>query len=139
MAKRQTLRHELTFEMHTNLAMMKRNHDHFGLTYQLDTLFGNPVIHTIAPENLPLVYSNGGNYRIQPVRFPGMKYFCGKGFLTTDGLTWLRARKLLKPSLAKKNIAQLESLSQETRKLLEKLPNDGSTIDLQPLLFITVR
>lgn len=130
---------DFTFEMHSNLTMMKRNHDRLGLTYQLDSLFGDPVINTIAPENLPLIHSNGKNYGIQPVRHPGMEYFCGKGFLTTDDPTWLQARKMLKPSFAKQNISQLDFLSRETHKLLQKLPTDGTTVDLQPLLFITVR
>ena len=130
---------DFMFEMHSNLAMMKRNHDHFGLTYQVDTLFGDPVIHTIAPANLPLIHSDGKSYGIQPVRLPGMEYFCGKGFLTTDGPIWLQARKMLRPSFAKQNISQLEFLSRETQKMLEKIPTDGGTIDLQPLFFVTVR
>jgi hypothetical protein len=76
---------DFTFDMHSHLAMMKRNHNQFGLTYQLDSLFGDAVLNTIAPENLPLIHSNGKNCGIHPVRLPGMEYFCGKGFLTTDG------------------------------------------------------
>jgi hypothetical protein len=119
--------------------MMTRNHNRLGLTYQLETLFGHPVLSTIAPENIPLVHSDGKIYGIEPVRLPGMEYFCGRGFLTTDGATWLQARKMLRPSFAKQNISQLDFLSRETRKLLQKLPNDGTTVDIQPLLFITVR
>lgn len=130
---------DFTFEMHSNLAMMKRNHDRFGLTYQSESFFGDPVLNTIAPENLPPIHSNGKHYGIQPVRLPGMEYFCGQGFLTTDGLVWLHARKMLKPSFAKQSISQLDFLGQETRKLLNKIPTDGTTIDLQHPLFITVR
>lgn len=129
---------DFSIEMHSHLAMMKRNHDRFGLTYQVDSLFGDPVLNTIAPENLPLIHSNDKIYGIQPMRLPGMEYFCGKGFLTTDGPSWMQARKLLKPSFAKPNISRLEFLSRETDKLLENIPGNGSTVDLQPLLFITV-
>ena len=130
---------DFTFEMHSNLSMMKRNHDRFGSTYQSESLFGDPVLNTIAPENLPPIHSSGDKYGIQPVRLPGMEYFCGQGFLTTDGPVWLQARKRLKPSFAKQNISQLDFLGQETRKLLAKIPTDGTTIDLQPALFVTVR
>ncbi|PSN69738.1 hypothetical protein BS50DRAFT_295368 [Corynespora cassiicola Philippines] len=71
---------DFILEMYSNLAMMKRNHDRLGLTYQIDTLFRDPVINTIAPENLPLIHSNGKGYGIEPVRLPGMEYFCGPGF-----------------------------------------------------------
>ena len=130
---------DFTFEMHSNLSMMKRNHDQFGSTYQSESLFGDPVLNTIAPENLPLIHSSGETYGIQPVRLPGMEYFCGQGFLTTDGPVWLQARKRLKPSFTKQNISQLDFLGQETGRLLAKVPTDGTTIDLQPALFITVR
>jgi cytochrome P450 len=130
---------DFMFEMHSNLKMMKRNHDRFGPTYQVDTLFGDSVVNTIAPANLPLIHSDGKTYGIQPVRLPGMEYFCGKGFLTTDGAIWLQSRKMLRPSFAKQNISQLDFLSWETQRMLERIPTDGETIDLQPLFFVTVR
>ncbi|KAI1082057.1 cytochrome P450 [Whalleya microplaca] len=69
-------------------------------------------------------------------RLPGMEYFCGRGFITTDGDTWRHSRKLLKPSFDLSNIRDLSILKEEVDTLLKQLPKDGSTVDLQPLLYV---
>jgi hypothetical protein len=130
---------DFTFKMQSNLSMMKQNHDRFGLTYKVDSLFSAPVINTIAPENLPLIHGRGETYGIQPRRLPGMEEFCGKGLLTTDGEIWARARRMFKPTFAKGNISKLEFLARETDGLFGKIPREGKTVDLQPLLFGMVR
>ena len=117
---------------------MSRYHSRYGLTYQLDSLFGNPLINTVAPENLQAIFSSGKDFGIEPLRLSGMEYFCGQGFLTTDGSIWQHSRKMLKPSFSKTNISDLSFLAHEVEKLITKIPGDGSTVDLQPLLFVTV-
>jgi cytochrome P450 len=68
-----------------------------------------------------------------------MEYFCGVGFLTTDGSIWQHSRKLLKSSFSKSNISDLSFLSREVDKLFAKIPGDGSAVDLQPLMSLMVR
>lgn len=67
-----------------------------------------------------------------------MEYFCGRGFITTDGETWKHSRNLLKPSLDLGNIRDLNILKREVDALLRQLPKDRSTVDLQPLLYVMV-
>jgi hypothetical protein len=123
---------------HMNVASINQYFARHGPTFQLDSLLGADTIVTIAPENLQAIYSTGKDFGIQPIRLPTMEYFCGVGFLTTDGSLWQHSRKLLKPSFSKSNISDLSFLNHEIDKLFAKIPSDGSVVDLQPLMFIVV-
>jgi cytochrome P450 len=68
-----------------------------------------------------------------------MEHLCGRGFLTTDGEIWNHSRKLLKPTFARSNLLDLSTVENELDKLIEAIPTDGSTVDLQPLLSNMVR
>jgi cytochrome P450 len=68
-----------------------------------------------------------------------MEHLCGRGFLTTDGEIWNHSRKLLKPTFARSNLLDLSTVGNELDNLIESLPTDGTTVDLQPLLSTMVR
>jgi cytochrome P450 len=122
---------------HTDMPFVHRHHLKRGHTFQLQALATQPNIATIAPANIREM-SSGKNWGIQPLRRPAMGYFCGQGLLTTDGELWHYSRKLWKPTFAKHNLLDLEFLSQQTDTLLSHVPDDGSTVDLQPLLYSMV-
>ncbi|KAI1737765.1 cytochrome P450 [Xylaria scruposa] len=71
-----------------------------------------------------------------PQRLPGLGPFCGRGFITTDGDIRKQARKLLKPSFDIKDVRDLGILQIETDKLFREMPKKGTTVDLQPLLYV---
>ncbi|TGO61344.1 hypothetical protein BCON_0028g00320 [Botryotinia convoluta] len=61
--------------------------------------------------------------------------FCGRGFITTDGERWQKARALLRPTFSKSNISDLSSCKVAVEQFLQSIPDDGcTTVDLQPLL-----
>ncbi|KAF2707548.1 cytochrome P450 [Pleomassaria siparia CBS 279.74] len=66
-----------------------------------------------------------------------MAFFCGEGFLTTDGSVWQQSRRMLKPTFSNANISDLSVLSRNVEDLLKKIPLNGSAFDLQSLLFTT--
>ena len=104
------------------------------------TSLGSHSLHTIEPANVQTAYSdNTGAWSIGHARLRGLEPFCGKGFITTDGETWAHSRKLINPIFAKTNIADLGPFAICVDRLLEKIPKDGSTVDLQPLLSSLVR
>lgn len=111
----------------------------YGNSFQANTLVSKPTIFTIAPENVKLINTRDHEWGIQPHRLPGMEYLCGRGFLTMDGDISRHSWRLLKPSFAKSNLANMSVLSREVDNFLEKLPKDGTTVELQPLLYIMVR
>ena len=126
------------FEENKYLEDLVRRYSTLGRTFQTN-LMGSPSINTIEPENLHTIYvSRFKDWGVQPVRLPAQEPFCGRGFITTDGPAWEHSRALLKPSFNKSNVADLSMLENGLNKLIECIPTDGSTVDLQPLLFSLV-
>lgn len=127
------------FEENRYLPELVRRYNENGHTFQIN-LLGTPSINTIEPENLQTIYSlKFQDWGVQPVRLPAQEPFCGRGFITTDGAAWERSRSLLKPSFRKSNIANLSILEKYLIKVIERIPSDGSTVDLQPLFLSLVR
>ncbi|KAF1951020.1 cytochrome P450 [Byssothecium circinans] len=120
--------------MHMDVPSLYRHHQQYGHTFKVNSLLSQPPIITIAPENIRVVNS-GKDWGIEPLRLAGMEYFCGRGFLTTDGDVWQHSRKLLKPTFAKANLIDLTFLSREFDRFVDQLPKDRATVDLQPLFY----
>ncbi|CAD6445429.1 3b8f7eed-1997-42f7-9c71-b2036d479420 [Sclerotinia trifoliorum] len=57
----------------------------------------------------------------------------GDGAFTTDGHMWKRSRELLQPVFSRSQVSQLSGLKSHMERFLERIPRDGSTIDIQPL------
>lgn len=128
---------DFQMNMYMNIPSVYNLHRRYGNTYQVRCWASLPVVCTIAPENLRSI-NLSRDFGVAPMRLPGMEYFCGRGFITTDGETWRHSRKLLKPSFDLSNIRGLGPLKREVDVLLQELPRDGSTVDLQPLLYAMV-
>lgn len=124
--------------MHTDVPSLYRHHQRYGKTYQLQTLVAQPAIMTLAKANIRAV-NTAKEFGVGPTRLDGMEHFCGRGFLTTDGDIWQHSRKLLKPGFSKRNLINLDFLSQQVDDLLACLPAEGTTVDLQPLFYTMVR
>ena len=65
----------------------------------------------------------------------GLKCFLGEGIFSTDGAAWQHSRSLLRPCFVRSQVGDVELLERHLRKLLRKIPRDGSLVDLQPLFF----
>lgn len=122
---------DFQMRMYSHIPFLYELHQRYGETYQVRSWVSLPAICTIAPENIRAI-NMSKDFGVEPMRLPGLGYFCGSGFITTDGDTWKHARKLLKPSFDMSNIRDLSTLRGEVNSLLEQVPKDGSTIDLQP-------
>lgn len=77
-------------------------------------------------------------FGVEPMSLPGLGEFYSQGFITTDGDTWYNSQKLLKPSFDLSNIEDFRFFQKEADKLLETLPDDNSTVNLQPHLYVMV-
>jgi hypothetical protein len=109
-----------------------------GKTYRIRSLFATPKILTISPENPQNINNSINDWGAEPVRRPAMEYFCGLGVITSDTPIWQHSRKLLRPTFDKSNKSDLTTLSIQVESLMVKLPVEGSSVDLQPLIFLTV-
>lgn len=117
---------------HQYLNTLAKRYDDAGTTFATRVL-STRAICTIDPENIKTVlslrfqdYSIGNRPRI-------MGPLLGKGIFTTDGKDWAHSRALLRPCFVKEE--QNADLEKHFGNLLELLPRDGSTVDLQPLFF----
>ncbi|KAL8965639.1 MAG: hypothetical protein Q9183_003754, partial [Haloplaca sp. 2 TL-2023] len=117
------------------LSELIRRYTLLGNTFGAKFL-GSSSIHSIEPENIKAVFStNAKDWGVQPVRLPAQDPFCGRGFITTDGAAWEHSRSLLQPSFQKGNAVDLPTVERYLKTVIDRIPGDGETFDLQPLLF----
>ena len=106
-----------------------------GQTFQSAT-WGTTKIYTITPENLQAVFATDfSSWGVQPMRLFAFEPFVGRGIMCVDGALWEQSRALIKPTFARAQIADLHltAYAAHVNKLIDLLPKDGSTVDLQPL------
>lgn len=122
-----------------SLPMGAALHQEYGSTYREPSWF-NPTLKTSSADNIQAIYGpKAKDFGVQPFRLAGMRPFCGEGLLTTDGPIWERSRAMIRPSFHRSNISDLKTFGRSIDQLIVRIPRDGSTIDLQPLLFLMVR
>jgi hypothetical protein len=113
----------------------QQRYDMYGHTFEALN-FGSTAIYSVHPENLRAVWSkNAADWGIQPLRLSNMRPFCGEGFITMDGSEWKHSHALLKPSFHKSNISDFTALEKHLQMMLDRLPKDGSKVDLQSWIF----
>ncbi|KAF2874649.1 cytochrome P450 alkane hydroxylase-like protein [Massariosphaeria phaeospora] len=132
-AKHRTKEPFAAFDLYMGMAMEVPSlialHRRYGDTFLARAWLAQPFILTIAPENIRTV-NTGKEWGVAPLRFAGMEYFCGQGFLTTDGHS---SRNLIAPTFATNNSVNLSFLGSQVDRLLSQMPADGETVNLQPL------
>ena len=114
---------------------MNRLFQAHGHTFQSVTL-STTAIYTIEPKNLQAVFATDfSSWGVEPMRLCAFESFVGKGIMCADGAFWEQSRALIKPTFTRAQIADLHltAYSAHVNKLVGLLPEDGSTIDLQPL------
>ncbi|KAI9811427.1 MAG: hypothetical protein M1827_005410 [Pycnora praestabilis] len=105
-----------------------------GNTMQL-TISGITFLATTEPENLKTMLSlNFKDYGLQKLR-QNFVPLLGNGIFTTDGAAWQHSRELLRPNFARHQIGDLTMLEQHVNHLIQAIPREGSTVDLQQLFF----
>ena len=105
----------------------------YGKTYEINNL-GQRMIHTMEVQNIQSVWaSNFQDWGLQPLREGIAEPFFNHGINTTDGEFWRHSRALVRPTFARTSIANLSFLGRHVDRLIEQLPPDSSTVNLQPL------
>lgn len=111
---------------------LKQQFDLYGSTFQAKP-FGATRIFTIEPTNLKSVFGGSQDWGIRPLRLDVFKPFVGEGVLNTDGHKWKHARALIQPTFDNVQLVSLHDFDAHVRRLVDIIPSDGSTVDLQPL------
>lgn len=122
------------YEEHRFLPTWYQRYADNGSTFEVSTL-GTPTICSCEPANLQSVFSTNAKAWGVAYRLPALGPYCGRGFLTTDGLEWEHSRALLAPSFLKANISDHTDFAHYLDLMIGRIPRDGAAVDLQMLLF----
>ena len=106
-----------------------------GTTLHYNTFF-TELFTTIEPENIKtLLALNFKDWSLGPRRKSAFVPLLGHGIFTTDGAAWQHSRELLRPNFARNQVGDLATFEIHVRQMIEAIPRDGSTVDLQDLFF----
>lgn len=94
------------------------------------------VIMTKNPENLKAMMATSfKDFNLPDNRRASFIPLLGRGIFTSDGAAWHQSRELLRPNFVRAQVADLETFEVHVSHLIEAIPRDGSTVDLQELFF----
>lgn len=88
------------------------------------------------PENIKtLLATKFNDYSIGYRRKKSFIPVLGAGIFSTDGAAWEHSRAMLRPNFSRSQVGDLETFETHVQHLINALPRDGSTVDMQPLFF----
>ena len=106
----------------------------YGKTFE-EQFFSTKIINTMEAANIQqataLSFHDWGK---SPSRNASSFPFLGRGIFSEDGAFWKYSRDMVKPTFARSEISDVDSVSIFVNRLLDLIPRDESTIDIQPLI-----
>ncbi|KAI9826497.1 MAG: hypothetical protein M1819_007346 [Sarea resinae] len=122
-------------QSHTFLEYQLGRFKRIGNTFQ-DYVLGRTSIFTIEPENIRTILAlKSKDFGLEPERKSSFYSVFREGICTCNGPNWEVSRTLLRTQPATKQVADLQTLEKHVDHLIEVIPKDGSTVDLQDLFF----
>ncbi|KAM7215915.1 putative cytochrome P450 [Rhypophila decipiens] len=97
---------------------------------------GNRMVYSSASENMKAMSTSRKDcFGIEPIRVTNgaVGPFTPGGVSSSDGAKWHRARDLIKPYFDRAAFSNLDRLQVHVDRLLNKIPSDGTTVDMQSL------
>lgn len=96
-------------------------------------LMGTKIFLTDDPENIKTILATSfHDYSVGHERIKALSALIGQGIFTSDGPVWKHSRDMLRPCFERHHVADTSVLDKHTTRLIDLLPADGSTVDLQP-------
>ena len=123
------------FKEHTVMENMYLRFQKQGNTFAMKALGAN-VIATIEPENLKVIQAlEFKKWSLGKRRIEAFMPLLGPGIFTTDGQAWQHSRDMLRPNFARSQVTDLETFETHVGHLIDAIPRDGSTVDMQEMFF----
>lgn len=117
---------------HRLLEMFAKKFKQYGTTYS-GVRRGKAVIATMDAEVFKTIHATKfDDWAVEEPR-SAFHPLLGRGVFTTDGSAWHQSRSVLRPQFEKQQVAELGQFEPHVKKLIAKIPTDGSTVDLQDL------
>ena len=115
------------------LNTLKERYDKHGNTFQ-SHFMGTTTVSTVEPRNIQTILSlNFEDFGLGKLRERSAGPYLGKGIFTSDGKDWKNSRALIQPSFARSQISNLATFKVHVDRLIDLIPKDGTTVDLQEL------
>lgn len=123
------------FKKHKLLQTSAERYGRLGNTIRAKIGFSY-ILMTIEPENLKTVLAtNFKDWNLPDGRKSGFLPLLGPGIFTTDGAAWQHSRELLRPNFIRSQVGDLTTFESHVEHLIQAIPRDNSTVDLQELFF----
>ncbi|KAB8275173.1 cytochrome P450 [Aspergillus minisclerotigenes] len=116
------------------LEYITSQHELHGYTFQFDMFFTS-IICTIEPTNVKAILATKFMDFGLGCRHEQFSPFLGNGIFTLDGEGWSHARALLRPQFTREQVADIDILAHHVTRIIESVPKNGSSFDIQPLCF----
>ena len=120
---------------HKIIEIVRARYDRIGNTFQ-GKVFFTPMIFTIEVDNIKTMLAlNFKEWNLSTRRKLSVVPLLGHGIFTTDGTQWQHSRELLRPNFVRSQVGDMETFETHIDQLINSIPRDGSTVDLQDLFF----
>lgn len=107
----------------------------YGITFEAK-MPGRRALFTVEPENVQAMLAHRfKDFDLGENRLTAFRPLLGNGIFSSDGSRWEHSRALLRPNFARNQIADIEIYEVHVAALIDLIPRDGSTVDLQSLFF----
>ncbi len=117
------------------LELARKRYNIAGLTYSA-TVAGNRTIFTIEPENIKAVFADHfDDFDVGWLRLRGFGPAFGEILFTSDGARWRHQRAMMRPAINRRQILDFQFFKSDINVLIDRIPKDGSTIDMAPLFY----
>lgn len=124
---------------HRFLELIRGWHRSYGPTFKARVANRN-IIFTVDPKNVQTALAlKFKDFGVGSARRGALRPLMGKGIFGVDGSEWEHARALLRPNFSRTRINDTELYESHVAELIDRIPRDGSTVDLLPLFLNGVR
>lgn len=114
-------------------------HGSYGPTFKARMATGTTTF-TVEAKNVQAILAlKFKDFSIGSTRKNAVRPVFGEGIFTVDGKKWEHSRALLRPNFSRAQITNTQMYENHVMDLLNKIPRDGSTVELQDLFLRQVR
>lgn len=124
---------------HRFLELIRGWHQSYSPTFKA-RVANRSLIFTVDPKNIQTVLAlKFKDFGVGSARRGALRPIMGQGIFGVDGSEWEHARALLRPNFSRTRINDTELYESHVAELIDRIPRDGSTVDLLPLFLNGVR